>query len=49
MSVQEIAERLEDCLPLLSHGERGVLPQHRTLRATIDWSYDLLRPAEQCG
>ncbi len=46
LSVQQIAERLDSRLDLLispAHPDE----RHRTLRATIDWSYDLLSPAEQ--
>jgi len=32
---------------LLRGGSRTALPQHQTLQATLDWSYDLLSPAEQ--
>src|SRR3954466_14499894 len=42
MSVEEIAARLDDRLSLLSRGDRTALMRHRTLRATIDWSHDLL-------
>jgi DNA-binding CsgD family transcriptional regulator len=34
-------------LALLTGGDRAALPRHQTLRTTIDWSYDLLTPAEQ--
>ena len=47
LPVQEIASRLEDRFRLLTGGARTALPRHRTLRATVDWSYDLLTPAEQ--
>ena len=47
MSVQEIAARLDDCFSLLTNGHRTAMMQHRTLRATIDWSHDLLSPTEQ--
>ncbi|MFO1303830.1 MAG: adenylate/guanylate cyclase domain-containing protein [Burkholderiales bacterium] len=47
MSVQRIAERLVDRFKLLSTGDRGALPRQQTLRALIDWSYDLLSPEEQ--
>ena len=32
---------------LLTNGERTALPRHRTLRATVEWSYDLLTSTEQ--
>lgn len=46
MTVEAIAARLDDRFKLLVTGERTVLPRQRTLRALIDWSYDLLNPAE---
>lgn len=42
----QIADRLEDRFRLLAGGSRGVLPRHQTLRALIDWSYDLLDDQE---
>ena len=47
LSVDEIAARLDDCFSLLTAGSRTAMPRHRTLRAMIDWSYDLLTEAEQ--
>ena len=47
LSVDEIAARLDDCFSLLTAGSRTAIPRHQTLRATIDWSYDLLTGAEQ--
>ena len=47
LSVDEIAARLDDCFSLLTAGSRTAIPRHQTLRATIDWSYDLLTEAEQ--
>src|SRR5690606_13512654 len=38
-----ILERLSDAFALLTTGTRTALPRHRTLRATLDWSHDLLR------
>src|SRR6516165_6243211 len=43
----QLAERLDDRFALLTGGSRTALPQHRTLRAVVDWSWDLLSPAEQ--
>ncbi len=37
-----LAERLDDRFALLSRGARTALPRQRTLRAVVDWSYDLL-------
>src|SRR5580704_13606839 len=47
LSVDQILARLGDKLHLLTSGDRSVPARHRTLRATIDWSHDLLAPAEQ--
>jgi predicted ATPase len=47
MFTDEIASRLDDCFDLLTSGSRTALPRHQTLRATIDWSYDLLSEAEK--
>jgi len=47
MSVYEIAKRLDDCFELLTGGSRIAPPRHQTLRATIDWSHDLLTEPER--
>src|SRR2546429_3275210 len=47
LSVEQIMDRLSDRFALLTGGGRAALPRHQTLRTTIDWSYDLLTPAEQ--
>jgi predicted ATPase/DNA-binding winged helix-turn-helix (wHTH) protein len=47
LSVEEIASRLEDRFRLLTGGLRTALPRQRTLRALVDWSYDLLAPGER--
>lgn len=47
LSVEQIARRLDDRFRLLIGGSRTVLERHQTLRAAIDWSYNLLPPAEQ--
>jgi predicted ATPase/DNA-binding SARP family transcriptional activator len=47
LSVQELVARLDDRFRLLAAGPRGVLPRQRTLRATIDWSWDLLTEPER--
>jgi predicted ATPase/DNA-binding SARP family transcriptional activator len=44
---EQIATRLEDSFRVLATGGHGVVPRHRTLRAAIDWSYDLLTDAER--
>ena len=47
LSIEQIAARLDDCFNLLTAGGRTQLPRHQTLRATIDWSYDLLSKKER--
>ncbi|MGE5129720.1 MAG: ATP-binding protein [Sphingomonadaceae bacterium] len=47
LSVAQIAARLGDRFRLLTAGTRVSLPRHQTLRATFDWSYDLLSDAER--
>lgn len=47
LSVDEIAARLDDRFHLLILGSRTALPRHQTLRAAVDWSYDLLTEREQ--
>jgi predicted ATPase/DNA-binding SARP family transcriptional activator len=42
-----IATRLDDRFGLLTGGPRTALPRQQTLRATLDWSYQLLTPDEQ--
>jgi predicted ATPase len=47
LTLEQLAERLDRDIAVLSQATREVLPQHRTLRATIDWSHDLLGADEQ--
>jgi predicted ATPase/transcriptional regulator with XRE-family HTH domain len=47
LPVQTIAARLDDRFRLLTGGPRTALPRHQTLRATLDWSHDLLSLPEQ--
>jgi predicted ATPase/class 3 adenylate cyclase/DNA-binding CsgD family transcriptional regulator len=47
LSAPEISSRLDQRFRLLTGGSRTALPRHQTLRALIDWSYDLLNPGEQ--
>jgi len=47
LAVETIAARLNDRFGLLTHGNRNALPRQQTLRATIDWSYDLLEVTEK--
>jgi predicted ATPase/DNA-binding SARP family transcriptional activator len=44
---EQIRQRLDDRFRLLTTGGRTAIPRHRTLRAVIDWSYDLLSAEEQ--
>src|SRR6185369_15809280 len=46
MSIEVIHSRLSDRFGLLRSGNRTSLPRQQTLRALIDWSYDLLEDAE---
>ncbi|UBU08580.1 BTAD domain-containing putative transcriptional regulator [Nonomuraea gerenzanensis] len=47
MSVDQLARRLDDRFRLLTSGSRTALPRHKTLRAVVDWSWDLLSEAER--
>jgi len=47
LSVEQIARRLEGSVKLLAAGSRTMDPRHQTLRATLDWSYELLDEAER--
>lgn len=47
MAIEELAARLDDRFSVLNSGNRTALPRHQTLRAMIDWSYDLLAEEEQ--
>jgi non-specific serine/threonine protein kinase len=47
LSVEQLARRLDDRFRLLTGGGRTALPRQQTLRATIDWSHDLLAEDEQ--
>ena len=47
LSPEQIARRLDDAFRLLVGRSRTALPRHRTLRATMEWSFDLLAPREQ--
>jgi predicted ATPase/DNA-binding NarL/FixJ family response regulator len=47
LSAEQIAARLADRFTLLGPGDRTAPPRQRTLRATIDWSHDLLSGPEQ--
>ncbi|WP_218007512.1 BTAD domain-containing putative transcriptional regulator [Nocardia vinacea] len=47
MSLDQLANRLDDRFRLLTGGSRTAIPQHRTLRAVVDWSWELLTDAER--
>ncbi|HMG65219.1 MAG TPA: BTAD domain-containing putative transcriptional regulator, partial [Streptosporangiaceae bacterium] len=47
LTADQVADRLDDRFRLLSVGSRGALPRHQTLRAIVDWSWDLLDDAER--
>ena len=47
MSIEQLAHRLNDRFRLLTSGSRTALPRHRTLRAVVDWSWELLTDAER--
>ncbi|WP_354682596.1 winged helix-turn-helix domain-containing protein [Cupriavidus necator] len=44
LGLDEVAARLGDRFAILRYGARTALPRQQTLRATVDWSYALLRP-----
>jgi non-specific serine/threonine protein kinase len=46
-SLEDLARRLDQRFTLLTSGNRTALPRHRTLRALVDWSYDLLDDNER--
>src|SRR6202011_3829718 len=47
LSVSEIGARLDRRFDLLRFGPRAAPPRHQTLRATVNWSYELLSEAER--
>jgi predicted ATPase/DNA-binding CsgD family transcriptional regulator len=47
LAPEQIAARLDDRFRLLTGGSRNALPRHRTLRALVDWSHDLLSEPER--
>jgi predicted ATPase/class 3 adenylate cyclase len=46
LTTEQLATRLDRAFQLLTRGNREALPRHQTLRATIDWSYQLLSEPE---
>ena len=47
MTIEQLAERLDNCFALLMRGRRTALLRHQTLRSLIDWSHDLLSAPER--
>src|SRR5262245_4053146 len=47
LSVAQVVERLDDRFALLTRGTRTALARHQTLRAVVDWSWELLDEPEQ--
>ncbi|MFF0018229.1 BTAD domain-containing putative transcriptional regulator [Streptomyces sp. NPDC005374] len=47
LTPDELADRLDDRFRLLSRGDRSKAPRHRTLRAVVEWSWDLLDDDER--
>ncbi len=46
-SLREMVTRLDDRFRVLTRGRRTAMPRHQTLRATLDWSYNLLTAPER--
>ncbi|MBB6051618.1 adenylate/guanylate cyclase domain-containing protein [Armatimonas rosea] len=47
MPIEQLEDRLDNRFRLLTGGSRTALPRQQTLRALIDWSFDLLTPEEK--
>src|SRR6202030_1691534 len=47
LGLQQVAAGLDNRLRMLTGGHRTALPRHQTLRATLDWSYELLPEPER--
>jgi predicted ATPase len=47
LGIEGLAARLDDRFRLLAGGHRTAMPRHQTLRATLDWSYELLTEPER--
>jgi predicted ATPase len=47
LTLRALSQKLDQRFRILTGGDRTALPRHRTMRALIDWSYDLLSPPEQ--
>src|SRR6516225_7648597 len=49
LSSAQLAERLDDIFALLVGGARSAPPRHQALRATLDWSHDMLEAEERAA
>src|SRR6266571_3907626 len=49
MAVNQVLTGLDDVFKLLVGGRQGAPVRHQTLRAALDWSYEMLQPAEQAA
>jgi predicted ATPase/DNA-binding SARP family transcriptional activator len=49
MAVSQVLAGLDDVFKLLVGGRQGAPVRHQTLRAALDWSYDMLQPEEQAA
>jgi predicted ATPase/DNA-binding XRE family transcriptional regulator len=47
LAVEQLSARLDERFRLFAEGSRAAPPRQRTLRSTLDWSYDLLSPPER--
>src|SRR5215472_13681625 len=47
LGVESLSTHLDDRFRILTAGRRTALPRHQTLRATLDWSYELLSESER--
>lgn len=47
LAIEEIAARLDERFRFLTSGSRTALPRYQTLRASVDWSYNLLSDSER--
>jgi len=47
LPLRQVVDRLDDAFSLLVTSVRDASPRHQTMRATLDWSYDLLSPRER--
>jgi len=48
LGLSQVASRLDNLFSFLTDGRRTALPRHQTLRATLDWSHNLLPDSERC-